>query len=137
MRRLPSLLLAALAASLAACGPGATPTPSPTAVPTASPTPTAAPATAIPDRDLFDLARRYRGVEAEPLTTAELYRDEPLGTVATFTAINVVALETFEIEARLAHVGEHALWYVSTAISVPDADLQEAARFFDQVLVPA
>ncbi|MCI0821084.1 MAG: immune inhibitor A, partial [Chloroflexi bacterium] len=137
MRRLPSLLLAALAASLAACGPGATPTPSPTAVPTASPTPTAAPAIAIPDRDLFDLARRYRGVEAEPLTTAELYRDEPLGTVATFTAINVVALETFEIEARLAHVGEHALWYVSTAISVPDADLQEAARFFDQVLVPA
>ena len=130
-------MLVALAATFAACGPGATPTPSPTAVRTAVPTPTATPAVEIPGRDLFDLARRYRGVEAAPLSFAELYRDEPLGTVRTFTAIDVVALETFEIEARLALVGEHALWYVSTAISVPDADLQETARFFDQVLVPA
>lgn len=130
-------MLVALAATFAACGPDATPTPSPTAVRTAIPTPTAAPAVEVPGRDLFDLARRYRGVEAAPLSFAELYRDEPLGTVATFTAIDVVALETFEIEARLALVGEHALWYVSTAISVTDADLQETARFFDQVLIPA
>ena len=129
--------LAALAASLAACGPGPTPTPSPTAVRTASPEPIVAPVPPIPARDPFDLARRYRGVEASPLSTAELYRDEPLGTVRTFTAIDVVALETFEIEARLAYVGEHALWYVSTGISVADRQVREAARFFDDVLVPA
>ena len=137
MTRPLSLLLAALAASVAACGPGPTPTASPTAVRIASPEPTVAPVPPIPARDWFDLARRYRGVEAAPLSTAKLYRDEPLGTVRTFRAIDVVALETFEIEARLAHVGEHALWYVSTSIVVPERQVQEAARFFDDVLVPA
>ena len=144
MRHLPPLLLAVLAASLAACGPGPTaaptapsPTASPTAPPAASPEPTLAPAAGLPARDWFDLARRYRGVEAVPLTPAELYRDEPVGTVRTFKAIDVVALETFEIEARLEVVGEHALWYVSTAIAVPERQVREAARFFDDVLVPA
>ena len=137
MRRLLGLLLAAVAASLAACGPG--PTPSPTASPTPSPAAvrTAGPVAPVPARDSFDLARRYRGVQAAPLEPEELYRDEPVGTVRTFMAIDVVALETFEIEARLEHVGEHALWYVSTTISVPDREVRGAARFFDDVLVPA
>ena len=127
-------LIIAAAVTLAACAPSPTPTATPPAgggVP-----PPAARAPSAPARDWFDLARRYRGVDAAPLTAAELYRDEPLGTHRTFVAIDVDQLATFEVEADLVHVGEHALWYVGSGVSLPEPQLGDAARFFDDVLVP-
>ena len=131
---------------LAACSAGTTPEPTRTPAPTPTPAATQDAASfqragiKIPDappRDWFDLVRRYKGVVSAPLPAARLYRDEPLGTRHVFSAVDVVRLRMFDIEAELRYVGEHALWYVATTIDVPEADLRETARFFDEVAFPS
>jgi immune inhibitor A len=135
MRRALPLLLALAALALAACaGPAPTAAPTPTPAPVAPGVLEAVPTALV--RDPFDLVRRFKGVDADPLTDAVLYAEEPVGTARTFNVVDVNALDTFPMPTRLVHAGERALWYVAEDITVDPAALAETARAFDERIHP-
>ncbi len=132
---------AALALALAsACHSGAPPTPTVTTAPAPSPSAThpalAAALPKPPDADRFDLAQRYLGVESTPLPPERLYRDEAAGQRETFTLLDVVAQEPYQVAATLQRVSEHALWYVEDGLDVEDDALAEAAKRYDETIHP-
>ena len=107
------------------------PTPSP------SPSPGASGVIAIPDgpkRDPFDLARRFRGVDARPLSFESLFPEEQVGAQVTFWVLEDAGASVRQAQAELLHVGAHALWYVESGVGA--AGLAEAARTFDEHILP-
>ncbi|MEK9659390.1 MAG: hypothetical protein VW450_05545 [Chloroflexota bacterium] len=128
--------LSALAAlALAACaGPAPTAAPTPTPSPVAPGVLEAVPA--APARDPFGLTQRYKDVDAAPLSEKVLYAEEPVGSARTFNVVDVNALDTFSMPTHLAHVGQHALWYVADDITVDPAALATSARAFDEQVYP-
>lgn len=92
--------------------------------------------TAPPDRDLVDLAVRFRGAEiddsapepAEPMSVGER-RDFWL------TALDDGATST--ISATLRVVSENAYWFADDALEVDQAGLERAARMYERRVRPA
>ena len=89
-----------------------------------------------PDRDPFDLARRYGGIDAEPLSNATLFPDEPVGTEHTFKVLVGTGPEVRETQAVLRHVGARALWYVEQGVALSQASIEAAALAFDADIYP-
>jgi immune inhibitor A len=132
----PVVLLAIILALLSSCSsdaPGATPSPRPT--PSASPQP-ASPIPDGPSRNLFDLARRYRGVSAQPLDNTALFPDEQAGAIATFKVLVGAGPEFREIQAELVLLGEHAAWYIESGVGVNTSAVRSASKTFDDSIYP-
>jgi len=91
-----------------------------------------------PPNDPFDLARRYRGVIADPLSTADLYPEKAVGTEEAFWVIDLLNLENYQVSAELRHVGLRAQWYVAAGIAhgVEQGALERVAARFDQEVYP-
>jgi immune inhibitor A len=91
-----------------------------------------------PSNDPFDLARRYRGVIADPLSTADLYPEAAVGTEEIFWVIDLLSLENYQVSAELRHVGLRAQWYVAADIAgrVEQGALERVAARFDQEAYP-
>src|SRR3989337_3640237 len=107
----------------AACGGGATkaPTATPTAgrSPTPTPTPTAVPPSTEepPDRDLFDLAMRFRGLPADaPRTARQTPYTYEAGDRTEFTIIDLDRPRHQTITARVRQITEHAYFFVEEAV---------------------
>ena len=138
-------VLLALAWTVVGCSaPAATRTP--TILPTASPTAadgakdTSGPVSAIPDgpqRDLFDVARRYRGVHAEPIPFGQLFPGEPVGATASFWVLDDPGPAVRLSQAELLYGGTHALWYVEAGLQVSLEDLILTAQQFDEQTYPS
>jgi len=137
------LALAPLAiASLALVSCASDPTPTPTL---SSPSPTPSSATLpvgvgippAPDRNLLDLVARYLGNSPTPLTKNILYRDETVGTQASFWILNVDGPKMHKVEATLQHVSDSALWYVANSIDIASRDLERSADAFEDRVLPA
>lgn len=112
--------------------------PTPTAHP-ASPAPAERPLAAIPDapqRDLFELARRFTGVEAGPLPVETLYADEPTGFSRSFWGIDLPRTEMFEFEAAVRRVSSNAVWYFPAEARVPASALNAAVEEFESRILP-
>jgi hypothetical protein len=115
-------------------GPG-TPTSTATATPTAIPEPT--PIVEVPNsppRDWSALVARYLGRTVTPLPTSTLYRDEPVGTEATFKVIDLNDLQMVDVPATLQHVSEQALWYTADDLEVDQEELIATANEFDATI---
>jgi hypothetical protein len=141
------MLLVVLAA---ACGGGdSTPTSTPTAVPptgtapptalpTGVPSPTVSPPeSAVPDRDLLDLALRL-GRVAEPVppiaqTEAPAYAE---GDRHTFDVLDPPTPARESIEAALRLITPHAYFYFQDGRDVSDEDLARAGREFEEQVYP-
>lgn len=146
MRTRAVLVLVTLAVALltmTACAPDPTPTPSLTATATpSSPTPTPAPLPTDfeiprpPESNWLDLVARYLGKSPAPLRSDTLYRNEPVGTQASFWVHDVDGPQMREVAATLQYVSDTALWYVSDAIDVDSRDLERAAEAFDDRVLP-
>ncbi|MDO8612670.1 MAG: hypothetical protein Q7R32_07585, partial [Dehalococcoidia bacterium] len=128
---------------VAACGGGATqaPTATPSAGPSISPTPTP---TAVPpstkeppDRDLFDLAMRFRGLPADAPRTA---RQTPYGYKAgdreEFTIIDLDQPGYKTITATAWLITERAYFFIEEGVEVDDATLQRIGRDFEDSVYP-
>jgi immune inhibitor A len=89
-----------------------------------------------PDRDPFDLARRYKGIDAESLPNATLFPEEPFGTEHTFKVMVGTGPEVRETQAILRHVGARALWYVEQGVALSQASIEAAAQTFDADIYP-
>jgi immune inhibitor A len=128
--------LVLLALALAACSDSDSATPTPTAVPP-TPTPLATTVTEIPDapdRDSYELVRRYKGVTAPPLTNDQLFPDDEVGDARSFWVLTMSDPSFRRVDTDLRHVSEHALWYVATDNEVTDAAVERAARAFEEVV---
>jgi len=128
---------------VAACGGSVTqtPTPAPSAAP--SPTPTATPSPVPPateeppDRDLFDLAMRFRGL---PANTPRAARQTPygykVGDREQFTIVDLdkPGYETITTTVRL--ITERAYFFVEEGVAVDDATIQRIGRDFESAVYP-
>src|SRR3990172_2022328 len=127
----------------AACGDGATkpPTATPTAAP--SPTPTPAPTEAPPateeppDRDLFDLAVRFRGLPADaPRAARQTPYAYEAGDGEEFTIIDLDQPGYMTITATVRLITERAYFFVEESVQVDDATLQRIGRDFEDAVYP-
>lgn len=147
-------------APAAATAPAApAPSPAPTAAPAAptaapvDPAPTAAPpaAEAPPDelaaldpgrplRDPVALARALGACRAAPADCPSVARTTPLevavGDVQPFYISDIGSNSQLQIEAELRYVGPVALMYVQRGLPYSQADLERAARAFEQEIYP-
>lgn len=148
--RITALLLV-LGALAGACGgsndrDGGSPTPSPTATTGApSPTPTAAPTPTFPppaseqppDRDLIDLARRFRGLPPDIPRTA---RESPFGyrpgDREQFTILDVATPSVSRITARVRLITDRAYLFVEEGIAVDDSTLERIGSDFESLVYP-
>jgi hypothetical protein len=134
----------------AACGGGdgsssPTPTPvpptgtaAPTALPTAIPSPTVSPPeSAVPDRDLLDLALRL-GRVANPVSPIAQTEAPALveGDRHTFNVLDPLTPARENIEATLRLITPHAYFYFQDGRNVSDDDLARAGREFEDEVYP-
>ena len=133
----------------AACGgdaadptasPASTPTsrpPQTTAAPTASPAPTPDPNAEPPERDLIDLARRYRGV---PSDSPRLARDAPygygVGDSEDFHVLELTGPSVRTINANARHITEHAYFFVESGTSVGQGTIERIGADFESIVYP-
>ena len=75
-------------------------------------------------------------MSADPLPPERLYPDEKVGRRETFTLFDIAALDSYQVQATLRRVGEHALWYVQDGLDVADDALAEAANRYDSMIHP-
>ncbi|MCI0831652.1 MAG: immune inhibitor A [Chloroflexi bacterium] len=137
----------ALALLIAACGDDAT-QPSPAsataspratdqATPTAAPTPTTALSDELPERDRFDLARRFRGLPADAPRVA---RSEPfahaVGDSVAFSLFDLDSPSTYEVTATVRAITDHAYFFVQDGTSYSDSALQQIAADFEGEVWP-
>jgi hypothetical protein len=127
----------------AACGDGAAkpPTATPTAAP--SPTPTPAPTEAPPatdeppDRDLFDLAVRFRGLPTNaPRTARQTPYAYEVGDREEITILDLDRPALKTITATVRQITEHAYFLVEEGVQVSDATLQRTGRDFEDAVYP-
>lgn len=126
-----------------------TPVPSPTA-PTAPPKP-AAPAPASdeiaaldaavrPQRDQVALARALGACRPDPASCPTVARTEPLdvqvGELREFFVTNFSDNSQFPIRAELRYAGPVVLMYVEEGMAYSQADLEFAARAFEEEIYP-
>src|SRR3990170_8248154 len=126
-----------------ACGGGATKTPTatPTAGPSISPTPTP---TAVPpsteeppDRDLFDLAVRFRGLPADaPRAARQTPYTYEAGDREEFTITDLDRPGYKTITATVRLITERAYFFVEEGVQVDDATLQRIGRDFEDAVYP-
>ena len=116
--------------------PASTPTPaSADGAPAPAPTPIDVPD--APERDWFALVERYLGITPTPLPEGTLYADEPAGTSRSFFVLDITAPSITTVDASLRYVSEHALWYVTDGLDIPQRELEATARRFDDLVFDA
>ncbi len=136
------LLLLGIALACDRAGPGPTPSPAPTPSPTAPPTPTPSPTPAPaadqpPERDLIDLAQRFRGL---PAGTPRLARQLPygyqVGDREQFTILDVAEPSTRTVTASARLVTEHAYFFLEDGLETDDSTLQTIGDDFERLVYP-
>ncbi|MDP2675681.1 MAG: immune inhibitor A [Dehalococcoidia bacterium] len=128
---------------VAACGGSSTQTPAPTPSVAPSPTPTTTPSPVPPtteeppERDLFDLAMRFRGLPADASHTA---RQTPygykIGDREKFTIIDLDQPGYNTITATIRLITERAYFFVEEGVRVDNATLQRIGRDFEDAVYP-
>jgi hypothetical protein len=125
----------------------AAPQPDAPAAPAPAPGAAGQPATSVdilrsiprgPERNLFELARRFRGAQA---TGNELPRPRPItetaGARRSFNVTDLTRNVHFEIQATLRVKGSRAAIWVADGLSVPDSDLTRSLEEFEQSIYPS
>jgi len=131
------LLLLGIALACGRGGPGPTPSPAATPRPTPSPTPPAPAADQPPERDLIDLARRFRGLPADtPREARQSPRAYQVGDREQFTLVDIDAPSTRTVTANLRLVTEHAYLFVEDSLEVDDSTLETIGADFEMLVYP-
>jgi immune inhibitor A len=93
--------------------------------------------TALPDRDLLDLAQRLQGLPPfSARTGSNRPPDYQLGDRQTFWLHNANANAFFTTTATLQYETPHAAWWVEDGYQVSERDLERSARNFEDHTYP-
>jgi len=116
-------------------------TPSPTPVPGSAieQRPPAAAGVTPPDRDLFELALRFRphGVAPASRVAATSSPTAAVGKQRDFFVSNLIDGTVRTVTAALKVVSEHAYWYLDEKVNVPVEALEVSAATFEERVHPA
>jgi len=124
---------------------GNAPHPTPVPVAPATPAPAHDPLAALDaarraPRDPVALARALGACRAAPQDCPTVSRTTPLearvGEVRSFYVTDLSTNEQFEVQAELRYAGPVALMYVEQGLPYNQADLEAAARAFEQEIYP-
>lgn len=94
-------------------------------------------ATEKPQRDLFDLGRRYKGITQHVdrvVNTVE--PDYPLGTVRPFWVADDENKTYYQIRAVLRGKSEHLYMFVEEDLDLPQAGIDKTIREFEEIIYP-
>jgi len=98
---------------------------------------TAAPLAGPPERDLVDLAQRFRGL---PDDTPRLARETPfdyaVGDKEDFSLINLDEPEAVSITASVRLITDHAYFFVQNGTPVSDSNLSRIGEEFESIVYP-
>lgn len=94
-------------------------------------------ATEKPDRDLFDLGRRYKGIaqNVERVVNAE-QPNYALGTLQTFWVADDANKTYYQIRAELRGKSEHLYMYVEEGLNLPQSGIDKTISEFETVIFP-
>ena len=139
-------LLLVLGLLAAACGgTGSSPTLTPTKVSAPSPTRTAATTPAAPpaaaeqppERDLIDLARRFRGLPPDaPRTARQSPFDYGTGDREEFTILELSGPSLRPVAASVRLITEHAYFFVEDGVDVDGSTLEQLGDDFESLVYP-
>ena len=91
-----------------------------------------------PERDLFELAKRFRLGDGEPIPRT--IDREPVsyetGHQQDFWVIDSIDRHVYTVQADLQLVSENAYWYVDDRLEIPIDDLKKAAEAFEDHIRP-
>ena len=92
-----------------------------------------------PDRDLVDLARRYRFGEAPEVRLEYMGHSslpKAVGFIEKFIAVNPKTAESYELEAELVLVSQNTYWYVDRSIDLTEGVFNDAAVKWEEKIRP-
>ena len=94
-------------------------------------------ATEKPQRDLFDLGRRYKGItqSVDRVVNAET-PDYARGSVQTFWVADDENKDYYQIRAVLRGKSEHLYMYVEEDLDLPQSGIDRTIREFEEVIYP-
>ena len=94
-------------------------------------------ATEKPQRDLFDLGRRYKGItqSVDRVVNAET-PDYARGSVQTFWVADDENKNYYQIRAVLRGKSEHLYMYVEEDLDLPQSGIDRTIREFEEVIYP-
>ncbi len=140
------LVLGTLAGACRGDGDSATPTstatasaPSPTPSATAAANPTTLPPAPDepPERDLIDLAQRFRGLPPDtPRTARESPFGYKLGDRQKFTILDVATPSVSETTASVRLITDRAYLFVEDGVGVDDSTIERIGRDFETLVYP-
>ncbi len=94
-------------------------------------------ATDKPERDLFDIGRRYKGLTDDvPRVVNAARPDYPLETVQTFWLADDANGTYYPINAVLLGKSAHLYMYVEEGLDVPQAGIDKTLRVFEATIYP-
>ncbi|TMB70644.1 MAG: hypothetical protein E6J43_01455, partial [Chloroflexi bacterium] len=113
-----------------------TPSPGPSRSPGASPSPRPNP-DAPPERDLLDLAHRYRGVPPDsPRLARELPFGYEVGSRDDFQILDLTGPSVRTVGATVRYTTDHAYFFVQEGIDVSDATMAKIGSDFETFVYP-
>jgi len=92
--------------------------------------------TALPQRDLADLAHRLQGRPELPAGPSPTQPDREFGESETFWVNNTETNSFFTATATLGYVTPHAYWWVENGYDVSSEDLKRSALNFEDRTYP-
>ncbi len=118
--------------------PTSEPTPAPTATPTEVTPPPPPPSTEEPpDRDLIDLAQRFRGLPPDtPRTARQSPFDYEVGDRVEFTVLDLSGPSLQTITTSVRRVTDHAYLFVEDGVSVDASTLETIGDDFETLVYP-
>jgi immune inhibitor A len=91
----------------------------------------------LPERDLYDLALRLKGLSPSQETNSSVTPPgHRLGDTLTFWLQNVGASSFFTATATLEYETPHAYWWIEEGYDIPQKDLIRSARDFERRTYP-
>lgn len=90
----------------------------------------------IPQRDLRQLAMRFKGIPDIPEVVSETAIDHPIGTVLEFTATNNDSLQDFTVSAVLVYKSENVYFFAEEGVGVNEGNVQEMVDTFQTQAYP-
>ncbi|PWH18616.1 MAG: hypothetical protein DDG59_05655 [Anaerolineae bacterium] len=92
--------------------------------------------TIVPVNDLVDLAQRLQGKQNIQRTQPPPPKPYQVGDTKSFWITNADTNESFQVQATLRYVTDHAYFWIENGVSYRERELQDLAETFEKKIYP-